>query len=585
MMGFLRELRERNVDRAALAYAGAGWLIAQGGQLLADAYQWPGWTIRALLTALMLGFPLVLVLAWFFEWTPAGLVADGAKPPASAIRLRTRRKLDLAIALLLFGVLGYLAATWNWREPDTKPEPAPPAPAATLAVLPFKPLLAATRDEALELGMTDTLIARLSGIEDVTVRPLSSVRRYGELEQDALAAGRELHVASVLDGSIQRKGNRLRVTVRLINVADGSQLWSERFDEPQDDVFAVQDSIADRVIGALALRLTDSDRRRMDRYRTRDAQANHLYVLGRGLCISRRAENLDRGIEYLERAVARDPDYALLHAALADCYAIKSVFAGEPPLPLFARAREAATRALALDPDLGDAHATLGHVKWRFDFDWSGAEEGYLRAIALDPRSATAHYRLALLRGFAGRFDEGLAEMEIARQLEPLWAPAAANHAWLLVLAGRYAEGEAEARRAIEIDPDFAHSRSVLGRALLGQQRYDEALEAFRSRKAPGPGSYADVAVTLAAAGRLAEARQDLDGLLVLSRQQYVPAYDIAIGYAAIGDQEAALDWLDKAVEERANMQVIRVDPALASLHANPRFKTIVKRVGVPDSA
>ena len=585
MKGLLRELRARNVDRAALAYAGAGWLLAQGGQLLADAYRWPDWVIRALLAALMLGFPLVLVFAWFFEWTPAGLVADGVGRPVSAIRLRTRRKLDLAIALLLFGVLGYLAATWNWREPSTGPAPAPLAPAATLAVLPFKPLLAATRDEALELGMTDTLIARLSGIEDVTVRPLSSVRRYGELEQDALAAGRELQVASVLDGSIQREGNRLRVTVRLINVADGSQLWSERFDEPQDDVFAVQDSIADRVIGALALRLTDSDRRRMDRYRTGDAQANHLYVLGRGLCISRRAENLDRGIEYLERAVARDPDYALLHAALADCYAIKTVFAGEPPLPLFARAREAATRALALDPDLGDAHATLGHLRWRFEFDWSGAEEGYLRAIALDPRNATAHYRLALLRGFAGRFDEGLAEMEIARQLEPLWAPAAANHAWLLVLAGRYAEGEAEARRAIEIDPDFAHSRSVLGRALLGQQRYDEALEAFRSRKGPGPGSYADVAVTLAAAGRLAEARQELDGLLVLSRQHYVPAYDIAIGYAAIGDQEAALDWLDKSVEERANMQAIRVDPALASLHANPRFKTIVKRVGVPDSA
>jgi len=585
MKGLLRELRARNVDRAALAYAGAGWLLAQGAQLLADAYHWPGWVIRALLAALMLGFPLVLVLAWFFEWTRAGLVADGGDGPGSAIRLRTRRKLDLAVAVLVVAALAYLATTWDWRASDAQPARLVPPPAATLAVLPFKPLLAATRDEALELGMTDTLIARLSGIEEVTVRPLSSVRRYGELEQDALAAGRELQVASVLDGSIQRMGNRLRVTVRLISVADGRQLWSERFDEPQDDVFAVQDSIADRVIGALALRLTDSDRRRMDRYRTRDAQADHLYVLGRGLCISRRAEDLDRGIEYLERAVARDPDYALLHAALAECYAIKTVWAGEPPLPLFARAREAATRALALDPDLGDAHATLGHLKWRFEFDWSGAEEAYLRAIALEPRSATAHYRLALLRGFAGRFDQGLAEMEIARQLEPLWAPAAANHAWLLVLAGRYVEGEAEARRAIEIDPDFAHSRSVLGRALLGQQRYDEALEAFRSRKAPGPGSYADVAVTLAAAGRLAEARQELDGLLVLSRQHYVPAYDVAIGYAAIGDQEAALDLLDKAVEERANMQAIRVDPALASLHANPRFKTIVKRVGVPDSA
>ena len=153
------------------------------------------WVIRALLARLMLGFPLVLVLAWFFEWTPAGLVADGAEPPASAIRLRTRRKLDLAIAVLVIGALGYLAATWDWRKSDTGPAPAAPAPTATLAVLPFKPLLAATRDEALELGMTDTLIARLSGIEEVTVRPLSSVRRYGGLEQDALAAGRELEVA------------------------------------------------------------------------------------------------------------------------------------------------------------------------------------------------------------------------------------------------------------------------------------------------------------------------------------------------------------------------------------------------------
>lgn len=204
MKGFLRELRARNVDRAALAYAGAGWLLAQGGQLLADAYRWPDWVIRALLAALMLGFPLILVLAWFFEWTPAGLVADGAEPPASAIRLRSRRKLDLAIAVLVIAALGYLAATWEWSDPDTAP--SEPVATATLAVLPFKPLLAATRDEALELGMTDTLIARLSSIEEVTVRPLSSVRRYGGLEQDALAAGRELEVGSVLDGSIQRIG-------------------------------------------------------------------------------------------------------------------------------------------------------------------------------------------------------------------------------------------------------------------------------------------------------------------------------------------------------------------------------------------
>jgi TolB-like protein/Flp pilus assembly protein TadD len=582
MRGFLRELRERNVDRAALAYAGAGWLIAQGGQLLAEAYQWPGWVVRALLAALMLGFPLALVLAWFFELTPAGLVAEKSVAPGSAIRLRARRKLDVAIAVLVVVALGYLAATYDWRKGSSRVPT--PATTATLAVLPFKPLLAATRDEALELGMTDTLIARLSSIEEMTVRPLSSVRRYGGLEQDALLAGRELEVTSVLDGSIQRMGDRLRVTVRLLNVADGRQLWSDRFDEQQNNVFAVQDSIASRVINALALHLTDSDRRRMERYRSRNPEAYHLYVLGRGLCVTRRADNVDRAIGYLEQAVRRDPGYALLHAALADCYTVKAVFASQPPRPLFARAREAALRALSLDPELSDTHATLGHLKMQYELDWTGAEQEFLKAIALNAESAEPHYRLALLRGFSGRFDEALAEMAIARQLEPLWAAAAANEAFLLVLAGRYAEGEAAARHAIEIDPDLVHARSVLGRALLGQGRYDEALKAFESRKGPGPRSYADIAVALAAAGRIDQARQERDRILALSRQRYVPAYDIAVIQASLGEEESAFDWLDRAVEERSTLAQVGVDPALTSLHKNPKFRAILRRVGMPDA-
>jgi TolB-like protein/Tfp pilus assembly protein PilF len=584
MKGFLRELRSRNVDRAALAYAGAGWLLAQGGQLLADAYQWPDWVIRALLAALMLGFPLVLVLAWFLEWTPTGLVAEGTDAPTSAIRLRTRRKLDLAIAVLVIAALGYLAATWEWRKSDPDTAPAGPVTTATLAVLPFKPLLATTRDEALELGMTDTLIARLSSIEEVTVRPLSSVRRYGGLEQDALAAGRELEVASVLDGSIQRTGDRLRVTVRLFSVADGRQLWSDQFDEPQDDVFAVQDSIAGRVIAALSVRLSDSDRRRMERYRSGNAEAYNLYVLGRGLCVTRRIDSVDRAIRHLEDAVDRDPGYALLHSALADCYTVKAVFASEPPRPLFARAREAALQALSLDPELSDSHATLGHLKLQYDLDWTGAEQEFLKAIALDANAAEPHYRLALLFGFSGRFDDGLAEMSIARQLEPLWAAAAANEAFLLVLAGRYAEGEAAARRAIEIDPELVHARSVLGRALLGQGRYDEALEAFESRKGPGPRSYADIAVALAAAGRIDEARRERDRILALSRQRYVPAYDIACIQASLGEHESALQWLDKSVEERSALAQAGVDPALTSMRSDPAFKAVLRRLGVPDA-
>ena len=580
MKGLLRELRARNVDRAALAYAGAGWLLAQGAQLLAEAYQWPGWVIRALLAALLLGFPLVLVLAWFFEWTPAGLVAEGSTAPGSAIRLRSRRKLDIAIAVLLLAALGYFAATRDWTADPERAAPAP-APTATLAVLPFKPLLAAMRDEALELGMTDTLIARLSSIEKVTVRPLSSVRRYGGLEQDALAAGRELEVASVLDGSIQQLDDRLRVTVRLLSVSDGRQLWSAQFDERRDDVFAVQDSIAERVIGALAVRLTASDRRRAERFGSRDPEAWNLYVMARGLWPTRKVESTDRAIGYLERAIKLDPQHPMLHAGLAECYTIKGVFGTEPPRPWFARAKDAVERALELDPELPDALLTRAHLRAHYDLDWAGAEEEYAAVIAMDPANANAHYRLGLLRGFSGRLDEGQSELAIARQLEPHWAPAVANTAFLLTLAGRHAEAETEALRAIEMDPGFAYARSILGRALVGEGRYEEALEIFRQRKTPGPRGHADVAFALASAGRVDEARRELTRMTELARDRYVPAYDIAVVHAVLGDQDAAFEGLETAIAERSTVALVPADPALKSLREDPRFREFLARLRV----
>lgn len=581
MRGFVRELRQRNVHRAAIAYAGAGWLIAQGGQLLAEAYQWPGWVIRALLAALMIGFPLVLVLAWFLELTPAGLVADTPDAAGSAVRLRTRRKLDIAIAALVVAALGWFAATYDWRSTGGPSQVSAPVVAATLAVLPFKPIVAATRDEALELGMTDTLIARLSGIAGVTVRPLSSVRRYGDLEQDAVAAGRELEVASVLEGSIQRGGERLRVTVRLLDVGDGRQLWSEQFDEPHNDVFTVQDSIATRVIGALALQLTDSDRRRLDRFRSWDPEAYHLYVLARGLWPTRKVETTERAIGYLERAIQRDPDRALLHAGLAESYTIKAVFGTEPPRPWFARARTAVDRALEIDPELPDARLTNAHLTAHYDLDWAGAERLYAEVVADDPQNANAHYRLGLMYGFTGRIEQGLAELAIARQLEPLWAPAVANTGFLLSLGGRYAEAETEARRALEMDPAFAYAQSILGRALVGQGRTDEAIEMFRQRSSPGPRGHADVAFALVSAGRIDAARRELVRLETLAREQYVAAYDIAIVHAALGEEAGALEWLDKALDERSTVAFVPVDPAIGALLASPRFMTFLSRFGI----
>jgi serine/threonine-protein kinase len=303
--------------------------------------------------------------------------------------------------------------------------------------------------------------------------------------------------------------------------------------------------------------------------------------MARGLWPTRKIDNTNRAIGYLERAIERDPDLAILHAGLAECFTIKAVFGTEPPRPWFARAKTAVERALALDPELPDARLTLAHLKAHYDLDWAGAEQGYAEVAAQDAQNANAHYRLGILQGFQGRVDAGLAELAIARQLEPLWAPAVANTAFLLGLQGRYAEAEAEARRAIEMDPGFAYAQSVLGRVLIGLGRYDEALQVFRARRTPGPRGYADVAFALVSAGRVDEARAELARLMKLAREQYVPAYDIAVVHAALGENDAAMEWLEKAVEERSTVALIPVDPAFHTLSADPRFQQFLVRFGV----
>ena len=276
--GWLAEFRRRNVHRVLIAYLAVAWLLAQVAEFLSDAFAWPAWILRALVIVLLLGLPAAVAIAWFFEWTPAGLVREEPAPRGAALRLRPHRRFDLAIAALLAVALGYFAATHEWRDEEPRP---PPAGRATLAVLPFKPVVATDRDEALEFGMADTLILRLSGIAGMAVSPLSSVRRYSALDSDALAAGRELGVRSVLDGSVQRSGERLRVTARLLSVDDGRQLWSGRFDEQYTDIFAVQDSIADRVTAALAVQLSSVEQQRLARRPTSDSVAYDLFLNGR----------------------------------------------------------------------------------------------------------------------------------------------------------------------------------------------------------------------------------------------------------------------------------------------------------------
>jgi serine/threonine-protein kinase len=581
--GWLAELRRRNVHRVVIAYLAVAWLLAQVAEFLADAFDWPAWILRALVIALLLGLPAAFAIAWFFEWTPAGLVREEPAPRGAALRLRQYRGFDLAIAAALLLALGYFVATHEWRG-GGNPQPRAAGP-ATLAVLPFKPVVATDRDEALEFGMADTLILRLSGIADVAVRPLSSVRRYAALDTDPLAAGRELGVRSVLDGSVQRSGEQLRVTARLLSVDDGRQLWSGRFDERYTGIFAVQDSIADRVTAALALQLSSVEQQRLVRRPTSDTVAYDLFLKGRYHWNRRSSPvNLAKAIDYYSQAVARDPQFALAYSGLADALAIQAVFAAREPREVYPAALQAAERALQLDPDLAEAHATRGHIRMNFLYDWPAALEDFDEAIRHDPRYAMARVWRGLWLVFVGRADEGIAELATAVELEPNSMPPVVTYARGLYSARRYGEAAAALERVVEVEPENMLARALLASTYVELGRFDGALTLASDVAGKSPGGFSVAAVTLARAGRTDQARAELDRLIELARHRYVPAYDIASVHAALGDADQAFQWLDRAfAEPSALLGTLRADPVMDPLRGDPRYRELERRLRLPE--
>jgi len=579
---WLGELRRRNVHRVLVAYGAAAWLMAQVAGLLAEAYGWPTWVLRALVTLLLLGIPVAALLAWFFELTPAGLVREQESPATGAsLRVRPHRGLDVAIVALIALAIGYFALTHDWRGSDSG---RTSASRATLAVLPFKPIVLSSSDQALEFGMTDTLITRLSGIADVVVRPLSSVRRYSALEQDPIAAGRELDVGSVLDGTVQKSGERLRVTARLLSVADGRQLWSEQFDENYTDIFAVQDSIANRVTRALSLRLSEEEEKRFGRHATDDAVAYDLYLNGRYYW-NRRAspDDLRRAIEFYSRAVERDPRFALAYSGLADALAVLGIFGVRAPQDVYPKALAASERALELDPELAEAHATRGHIRLSFRHDWQGALEDYDEALRHDPRYSTAHMWRGFWFLFVGRNDVGLEELAAARDLEPDQLILAINYARGLYWSGRHDDAQGQLARVLEIAPENGTARALLVGVLTQRGRFEEALELLGNGIQSAPGSRSLKGIALAQSGRTEEARAELRRLTELARSEYVSAYQIASVCAALGDIDGAFTWLDRAIVDRDSLlPTLRADPVMNPLRSDPRYVDIENKIGLP---
>ena len=460
-----------------------------------------------------------------------------------------------------------------------------------IAVLPFKVISAEPGDDYLGAGMSDAIITRLSQISEIAVRPTSAVLKYAEHEINPIEAGRELGVEAVLSGRVTKAGDQVRVTVQLVDVVDNSLLWADKLDHSFTDVFTYEDLISERVARALNLKLTGEQIDRLTKRHTVNSAAYWAYLKGRYYWGKRSPEGFKKAMEYFQYATDKDPHYSLAYSGLADCHTLLNYYGSMPANLGRSKARPAALKALEADEGLPEAHASMALVRFWYDWDWSGAEIEFERAVALNPAYATVHQWYCWYLAAMGRLDESEAEGKRALGLDPL-APAinmALGKSYLF--ARRFDDSVRQCRRTLEIEPNFIPARYFLAQAYEQKGMYEEALtECSLAVKMSGsfPLGRAVLARAQANAGKTPEAEETLRALIALSEsgETYVPAYGVALIHLGLGDKAGALEWLNKAYEERFIWLVyLSVDPAFDGLRQEPGFKQLQARMAFPDQA
>jgi TolB-like protein/DNA-binding winged helix-turn-helix (wHTH) protein/tetratricopeptide (TPR) repeat protein len=495
---------------------------------------------------------------------------------------KTRR--TLLWLLLVFGIVGALFTSLSfWNSPPQQIKKQQLSRIKSIAVLPFKPI--GNGDESLELGMADALITRLSNVREIVVRPTATIAKYQETAADAAQIGRDLQVEAVLVGSIQRAGDRVRVTAQLVNASDGSPLWADTFDARFTDIFAVQDSISAQVASALAAQLSGDERARLSKRPTGNSEAYALYLKGHFLLNKRTAADRRKAIEYFEQAIALDPNFAEAHAGLADCYVLGGSGTGEPVGEVMTKAKQSATRALEIDSALAEARVALGAVKLIYDWDFEAAEIEFDRALESNPNLATAHRWRAEYLFVRERREEAIAAMKKAHELDPTSLILSRDVGRAFYLARQPDRAIEQYRRTLEMDADFHPAIFYLGLAYEQKGMFAEAVAELEKadRLAGGRAlTKATLAFVYAKSGRAEEARKTLAELENQSPPNKAPSFDLAIIHAGLGETDKAFDALEKAFAERSYRLIyLKSDPIFDSLRGDSRFQNLLRRIGL----
>src|SRR5437660_1887944 len=586
LRNFFAELRRRNVYKVAVAYAVVGWVIAQIATQIFPFLEIPNWIVRLVIILIAIGFPTALVIAWAFEATPEGIkrTAVAAAMPGSAATGRKKHAwiyvvvIAATISVTLFFLGRYTAGNKSVASASNE------LPAKSIAVLPFDNLSRDPDNAFFAEGVQDEILTRLAKVADLKVIARTSTQRFKSAPENLPDIAKQLGALNILEGSVQKVNDQVRVNVQLINALTNAHLWAEIYDRKLSDIFAVQSDIAKTVADTLQAKLTGAEKQMMAAAATTDTTAYELYHKGRSLWEKRSGDNIPKAIAFFEQAIARDPNYALAYAGLAQAYILVPFYTGADRFDAYLKAKDAAIKALRLDSNLAEAHAAFGKVLFFSEIDLAGAMREYKRAIEHAPNDATAHHwfgndTLAAL----GQFEEAIAEGKRSVELDPLSVVINVDLGETFYYARRYDEAARQMRKALEIDPTSFYAHYNLGIVLQLKGDLPGAIAEYEKAKQLGdnPLVSALCASAKALAGYKNAALRMLSDFDELSRHREVVGYCRALLYLSLNNKDEAVRWLEQGLKERdgSNICWIKVDPLLDPLHGDPRFEALVQKV------
>ena len=547
---FFRELRRRRVFQVAVVYAVVGWLIIQVVETIFPRLHLPDWSITLVIVFVIIGFPIAIILTWAFELTPEGMKRTEA------------------------------------LEGKKAEKPAPGKPQPSIVVLPFINMSADPEQEYFCDGIAEEIINALTHVESLRVVARTSAFSFKGKQEDIREIGRKLNVETILEGSVRKAENRLRISAQLINVADGYHLWSERYDREMKDIFDIQDEISLAIVDKLKVKLLGKEKAAIVKRHTEDLEAYNLYLKGNYYWQMLTKEGFEKAIECFKQVLKKDPHYALAYTGMASVYWMSSYWGNVPPNEAYPRAKEYAKKALEIDNTLAEAHSTLGYIITFYDWNWIVAEQEFKRALELNPNSSITNMLYTDFLSVTGQHEEAIIEAKRARELDPLSILIHAHVGNVFFFSGRYDEAIEVLQMTITMNPNYFFSHFVLGFAYRVKSMFEEAIAEWE--KAVDISGGTPTAVTwLATAyydfGKKAKAEKLFDSLKQRARDEYVPPTCFYLIHRVRGDQDQAFEWLERACNEHDSfLPWHRVCPIeIWRIPDEPRFKALLKKAGL----